>query len=344
LVLPHNWDAYAQTIPLMVVFILFSLAIFAFCMKTWKQEKPLERRVTEVSLGFLFLVAAALFPPIIPPSRILLINIVIIATATFLGVLLISQIVIVRKLKKEGNTEMLQKRNHDSFRQAFENKFDDLKHDTARKSLHLISPSVILICVLIGKVAADEILSLTLIVSLGSVFLLLFAFVDIVRLLKFEWVPPGITNMFSSAMKKHEIGSFTATFDMVLGMVPAMFFLPLSLVAAIGMISALADAAASVVGKRWGSHKFPKGGKKSIEGYVAGSTVAFIIGYVVILIFGYFFNPPISFIIPLAYAGMAALVFFILDVLSLPIDDNILNPVVISLTFLPLWLMLGPAL
>ena len=257
-----NWGAYPETLPLLIVFTIFAIAIFAFCIKTRKKEKPLERRITEVSLGILFLVAAILFPPIIPPSMILLINIVIIATSIFLAVLLLSQILIVRKLREAGDDEALKKRDHDHFRQQFEATFDDLKHDTARKSLHLISPTVILICVLIGKIVVNETLSLTLILSIGSIFLLLFAFTDIVRLLKFEWMPPKITGMFASAMKKHEIGSFTATFDMVLGMVPAIFFLPLSLVASIGIIAALADAAASVVGKRWGKHKFPRGGKK----------------------------------------------------------------------------------
>lgn len=275
---------------------------------------------------------------------ILLINIVIIATSIFLAVLLLSQILIVRKLRETGDDEALKKRDHDYFRQQFEATFDDLKHDTARKSLHLISPTVILICVLIGKIVINETLSLTLILAIGSMFLLLFAFTDIVRLLKFEWMPPKITNMFSSAMKEHEIGSFTATFDMVLGMVPAVFFLPLSLVASIGMIAALADAAASIVGKRWGKHKFPKGGKKSVEGYIAGSCVAFIIGYIFVLIFGFLFTSPItiaSFLIPIVYAGVAALTFFILDVLSPPIDDNLLNPLGLTFAILPVWLLLG---
>ncbi len=344
---PKNWGAYPETLPLLIVFAIFAFAIFAFCIKTRKKEKLLERRITEISLGVLFLVTAFLFPPLIPTDMILLINIVIIATSIFFALLLLSQWLIVRKLREAGAIEALKQRDHDYFRQQFEQSFDDLKHDTARKSLHLISPTVILVCVLIGKIAVNETLSLTLVIVLGSFFLLLFAFVDIVRLLKFEWVPPKITGMFSKAMKKHEIGSFTATFDMVLGLVPAVFFLPLSLVAAIGMISALADAAASIVGKRWGRHKFPKGGKKSVEGYIAGSAVAFIIGYIVVLIFGFLFgNPitPLTFLIPLAFAGVAALTFFILDVLSLPLDDNVLNPVGITFAFLPLWYVLLPLL
>ena len=275
---------------------------------------------------------------------ILLINIVIIATSIFFTVLLLSQWLTVRKLREAGDTEALKQRDHDYFRQQFEESFDDLKHDTARKSLHLISPTVILVCVLIGKIVANPEVSLTLVLVLGSFFLLLFAFVDIVRLLKFEWVPPKITGMFSKAMKKHEIGSFTATFDMILGAIPAIFFLPLSLVAAIVMISALADAAASIVGKRWGKHKFPKGGKKSVEGYIAGSAVAFVVGYIIVLILGFTFAQPlttVAFLVPLAYAGIAALVFFVLDVLSLPLDDNVLNPIGITFGFLPIWLLLG---
>jgi len=339
-----NWDAYPETLPLLIVFTIFAIAIFAFCIKTRKEEKPLERRITEISLGILFLVTAFLFPPLVPTVMILLINIVIIATSIFFALLLLTQWLTVRKLREAGDSEALKQRDQDYFRQQFKASFDDLKHDTARKSLHLISPTVILVCVLIGKIAVNETVSLTLVLVLGSFFLLLFAFVDIIRLLKFEWVPPKITGMFSKAMKEHEIGSFTATFDMVLGLVPAVFFLPLSLVAAIGMVSALADAAASIVGKRWGKHKFPKDGKKSVEGYIAGSAVAFVIGYVIVLIFGFLFTPTgttADFLVPLAYAGVAALVFFVLDVLSLPLDDNVLNPLVITFGFLPIWLLIG---
>ncbi|MHA1130546.1 MAG: diacylglycerol/polyprenol kinase family protein [Candidatus Helarchaeota archaeon] len=344
MVQPKNWDAYPDCLPLIIIFTLFAIAIFVFCFKTREKEKPLERRITELALGILFLFTAFLFPPIIPIPMRLLINLLVIVTSGFLLVLLISQDLIVRKLRQANDTDALQKRNELYFNQQFEAAFDDLKHDTARKSLHLISPSVILICIFIGKILSDEVISLTLVIAIGSVFLLLFAFVDIVRLLKFELVPPSITKLFSKAMKKHEIGSFTATFDMVLGLIPAVFFLPLTLVAAIGMISALADAAASIVGKRWGKHKFPSGSKKSVEGYIAGAIVAFFTGYIVILFFGFFFTPPVTinaYFIPLVYATIAALIFFVLDVLSLPIDDNIINPISLGLGFLPVWLSLG---
>lgn len=344
LVGPYNWTAYIDTIPILITFLVFAGFIFVFCIKTWKNEKPPERRITEVTLGILFLVSAILFPPIIPSSMILLLNIVVIAVDVFLVILLISQILIVRKLHKTGDSEGLKQRDEIFFKEQFAAKFDDLKHDTARKSLHLISPSVITVCVLLGKIINNEIFSLTLILALGSAFMLLFAFSDLVRLLKFEYMPPKITSTFQKAMKKHEIGSFTATFDMILGAIPAVFFLPLSLVAAIVMISALADAAASIVGKRWGRHKFPKTGKKSVEGYVAGSIVAFLVGYIVILIFGFLLTPPItiaSFLIPIAYASIAALVFLVLDILSLPMDDNILNPLCITFGFLPIWLIIG---
>ncbi|MFX1394536.1 MAG: hypothetical protein ACFFAH_13300 [Promethearchaeota archaeon] len=91
----------------------------------------------------------------------------------------------------------------------------------------------------------------------------------------------------------------------------------LSVVAAI-LIACFSDALAAVIGRKYGKHKVKCfGGEiKSIEGFLAGTGSAFIIGLIVV--------GPI-------YALIAALIFFLIDYFPVVIADNILNPIAITI-------------
>ena len=94
------------------------------------------------------------------------------------------------------------------------------------------------------------------------------------------------------------------------------------------LIACLSDASAALIGRRFGKHKVILRNKdvKSIEGFIAGVVVAYIIGFVLV--------GPI-------YAIMGALIFFLTDYLPSVTADNILNPIVIPIGIQLMVLLVG---
>jgi dolichol kinase len=84
------------------------------------------------------------------------------------------------------------------------------------------------------------------------------------------------------------------------------------------LIACLSDASAALIGRRFGKHKITlrNNDVKSIEGFIAGVVVAYIIGLVLV-------GP--------VYAIMGAIVFFLTDYLPSLTADNILNPIFIPI-------------
>jgi dolichol kinase len=84
------------------------------------------------------------------------------------------------------------------------------------------------------------------------------------------------------------------------------------------LIACLSDAAAALVGRKYGKHKVTVRSKdrKSVEGFLAGMIVAYIIGLIII--------GPI-------YAIIGAVIFFITDYFPIYTADNILNPIFIPI-------------
>ncbi len=94
------------------------------------------------------------------------------------------------------------------------------------------------------------------------------------------------------------------------------------------LIACLSDASAAIIGKKYGKHKVILRNEevKSVEGFVAGVVVAYIIGFV-------FVGP--------VYALMGAFIFFLTDYLPAVTADNILNPIFIPIGIQFLVFLLG---
>jgi len=94
------------------------------------------------------------------------------------------------------------------------------------------------------------------------------------------------------------------------------------------LIACLSDATAAIIGKKYGKHKIVLRNEevKSVEGFVAGVGLAYIIGFMLV-------GP--------VYALMGALVFFLTDYLPAVTADNILNPIFIPLGIQFLVFLLG---
>ena len=113
---------------------------------------------------------------------------------------------------------------------------------------------------------------------------------------------------------------------LVLGVITSFFFAKLGFCAyeyaiAASLISCFSDAIAAIIGRTYGKHKVKvlSGDKKSLEGFFAGFLSAFFIALI--------------FIDPI-HALIAAFTFLLIDYLSLPIADNLLNPIGITIILL----------
>jgi dolichol kinase len=94
------------------------------------------------------------------------------------------------------------------------------------------------------------------------------------------------------------------------------------------LIACLSDASAALIGRRFGKHKvrLRNNDVKSIEGFIAGVTVAYLIGFV-------FIGP--------VYAILGAFIFFLTDYLPSVTADNILNPIFIPIGIQLMVFLLG---
>ncbi len=94
------------------------------------------------------------------------------------------------------------------------------------------------------------------------------------------------------------------------------------------LIACLSDAAAALIGRKFGKHKVIVRSRdtKSLEGFLAGTIMAYLIGIILV--------GPI-------YAIIGAVIFFLTDYLPVYTADNILNPIFIPLGIQLLIFLLG---
>ncbi|MFX0028048.1 MAG: hypothetical protein ACFE8B_02475 [Candidatus Hermodarchaeota archaeon] len=216
-----------------------------------------------------------------------------------------------------------------------------LKTDLHRKAFHLLPAVIVIFLRLFAIYIWDDIweadkfwgisgveYSIFLIVTVGYTGVILFAGLDYIRLSHsfnrgniYHLLPNCISNTLGKTLKKNEVYEFSKPVALVLSLVPILF-LPFGLFTAIALIATLGDGAASIFGLRFGKIHFPKSSEKTIIGYVAGFLTSFSISFISLWIFEHQFN--FTEIILISFSG--ALVFFIVDVSNLKIDDNILNP------------------
>jgi dolichol kinase len=168
----------------------------------------------------------------------------------------------------------------------------------------------------------QAIVGLTMMVLIGS---LIFAIIsDIFRIL---WGPEySIFNFITHSMlREKERNAAGPHIYIMVGfilsfMLYMMGLLHISAYFAGILIACLSDAAAAVIGRCLGKHKVKVRSKetKSIEGFIAGIGVAYIIGLI-------FVGP--------VYALIGAIIFFLTDYFPTVTADNILNPILIPIGF-----------
>ncbi|MHA1340045.1 MAG: hypothetical protein ACTSRZ_07535 [Promethearchaeota archaeon] len=127
-------------------------------------------------------------------------------------------------------------------------------------------------------------------------------------------------------LRKKEIMSIGPQVFLLVGSMVSMLFvqleiLPLNISITAILVSCLSDAISAIIGRRFGKHKVKLIGDniKSYEGFLAGFISAFFISLI-------FLSP--------AMALLNAFIFLLLDIITIPVADNILNPIFLTIVHL----------
>ena len=341
------------TFPITILFILNGFGQLYYAIKLYKSY-PKQHNIWNSSVVFFLWILTGLLYPLFYSSDTqsiwffqgLSLQIVCIYAPLLILAIIFYQFQVVLKRKPEIREE----RNIDNFIDKYEkvNKSKDTKKpyslgtDLRRKAFHLI-PAVVIIFLWIfaiyiwaGIFLADLYWGITgeeyavfLILTVGLTGILIFAALDYIRLsfifenrTMYHLMPNVINKLLLRTLKPGELYDFTKPVATVLAFVP-IFFFPFGIFATAALIASLGDAAASLMGLRFGKHHFPKKSKKTIIGYVSGFIASFMTAIVVLSLF----EPTIDLVKIITMAVGGASVFLIVDILSPRIDDNILNPI-----------------
>jgi dolichol kinase len=322
--------------------IIGGIAVFIYTLQN-KEEKREENLFTnELLVGLLFVLSGILFPwtfqshsQTLPPATL---NFLWFSTSLLLTieVLVWSTVLMINNIKSKKDKKLMEERNYKNFSKHFlENWEYDFKKDVERKFLHLLPVFVILFFWTLGMVLDSlnilaiwglDIYSFAfwLIITVGFGFCVMFLMADLARLNRYHWLPDWAREWYKKSMKPDELNTFISSAPLVLSFVPFVFA-PFPIFAAVALITAVADAAASLVGKKYGKRKFNENSVKTIEGYIAGASMTFLI---VVIVSGVYIQwMAVNLVIIISMALIASIIFFFVDAFfSKNITDNILNP------------------
>jgi dolichol kinase len=240
-------------------------------------------------------------------------------------------------------------------RNLINNKSYSLRTDFHRKIFHLLPGLVIIILRIFainvweGLWDAGSVYGITgheyamfLILTIGYTGVVIFAALDFVRLSfifensnLYSHLPDCLSNLLIKTLKRKENYEFTKNMVLVLSLVP-LLFLPFGIFTAAALITSIGDGVASLMGIGFGRYHFPKRSSKTIVGYVSGFIASFVVSYFSLWLFEPYIDTFKTIIISLS----GAIVFLIIDLLSLKVDDNILNPVFCGLIMTFFYLVL----
>ncbi|TFG04955.1 MAG: hypothetical protein EU536_03280 [Promethearchaeota archaeon] len=157
----------------------------------------------------------------------------------------------------------------------------------------------------------------------------LLAFTDFIRIFMPDYYP---VKMISNVYRDKEKNALGPHIHLAIGVLFAVTFFSPPIAMAVIAIAALGDAAATIVGINIGKHKIHPESKKTWEGCVGGVLVSFTTALLcmIVLLNEININTITGSVI---LCGVGALIFFIIDYYTptVPLTDNILNPLCIGL-------------
>ena len=323
-----------------ILFIIYGilLIIYSFWSKTNVRGKGNKELYNETILGILLIILALGLPSVFIPTQTteaqkeFFFNLMFIALAT--EGLIFAYMLIGSYYRTQKDSDRKKKMNYSCFKDDFiANYVDDPKKDMQRKGLHLLPVAVIIICFHFSYLLADlGILAADidplgfyyfLILTIALAFVQMFMLEDLCRIWnRFEALPEWAYGWICHSMIPDELDTVLTSTPMVVAMFPFVFT-PIPLLFSVGIITGLSDAVASMVGKRFGKHKWPINKKKSIEGTLA----AILTVYAAIFACFYFYADSFNLFRVFTAASFASLMFLLVDLFSSKISDNLLNPI-----------------
>ncbi|MFX0043961.1 MAG: phosphatidate cytidylyltransferase [Candidatus Hodarchaeota archaeon] len=337
-------------LPTSLIFFGYTIITFVYVIKNKKEKIENHLFINELLIVALLLIAGILFPFMFqfhsPDLSSDSLNFMWLVTSTIflveLGILF--AILIHNTLISKKNPNIMEERDYSKYCEEFnKNWVDDLKSELGRKFLHLFTTFIIYFFWTLGVFLEDlEILnkwgldnysfSYWLIITIGFGFVIMFQIADLARLNRFYMIPNWARRWYLD-MKQNELYTFIASTPLVLSFTP-FIFTPFPIFASVALITTGADAAACIIGKKYGKHSLRKNSNKTIEGFIAGGFTTFLIVMIVPIIYHVWM--PVCIIKIILMAFVATLLFLIVDLCAKNISDNILNP---FLTGLGMWLI-----
>ncbi|MFX0049208.1 MAG: hypothetical protein ACFE8G_13765 [Candidatus Hermodarchaeota archaeon] len=338
-------------LPTSMIFIGYSVLTFIYVIKNRNQKIQAHLFLNEILIAILFLMAGFLFPfmiqshsPYLPFNSLnflwfLTSLLFLIEMGAWITTLLYNTII------SKKNPEIMAKRDYNLYCIKVKKRWlDEFKSEFGRKFLHLFTTFVILFFWSLGTILDNlGILSQWnldnysfshwLIITIGLGFVIMFQVADLARLNKFYMLPNWAKRWFLS-MRPEELNTFIASTPLVLSLVP-FIFAPFPILASVALITTGADAAACLIGKKYGTHRLKESSNKTIEGFITGGVTSFLIVLIVMNL--YYVWMPISIVKILLMAIVSTILFLVVDFFANHVSDNILNPI---LTGFGMWLIL----
>lgn len=178
-----------------------------------------------------------------------------------------------------------------------------MKRELARKAIHVASVGAPLLVWLLPRPAAVAVL-----VSIALLALAIELARHRIRVVRYHFLRHTRT-----LLRPHERRGLAGATWMAMAYAAALFLFPMPVAVAAMLYNGLGDAAAALVGKRWGRHRTAWG--KSWEGFAAGLAVDLAIGV------GMWMLAPAA--VPLAGAVLGAVAAAAAEFAPLPLDDNV---------------------
>ncbi|MBW3571101.1 MAG: phosphatidate cytidylyltransferase [Gemmatimonadetes bacterium] len=178
-----------------------------------------------------------------------------------------------------------------------------MKRELARKAIHVASAAVPLLVWLLPRPAA-----IALLVPVAAVAVAIDLARHRIRPFRYHFLRHTRT-----MLRPHERRGLAGATWMAVAYAAAVVLFPRPVAVAAMLFNGLGDAAAALVGKRWGRHRTRWG--KSWEGFGAGLATDLAVGV------GMWMLAPAA--VPLAAAVFAALVAAAVEFAPLPLDDNL---------------------
>jgi len=349
---------YLITLPITILFIALGFGHLYFSIRLKKKFPKEHIFINSFIIFVLWIISGILYPFFFPSNTREAINFhqsfsmsiicLFAPLLVFLVLLYQSKVVLKDKpeLRENRTIEQFLKKYNLVNGDQIHNKSYTLRTDFRRKIFHLLPGLVIIILWIFaidvwdGLWNADEIYGLSgkeygmfLILMIGYTGVIIFAALDFVRLSYifensnvYHLLPDCLSNMLIKALKRNENYEFTKNAVLILSLVP-LLFLPFGIFTAVALITSIGDGVASIMGVSFGRYHFPKSSGKTIIGYISGFFASFGVSVFALWLFETDIVPCKMIVMSLG----GAFVFLSIDLLSLKIDDNILNPIFCAL-------------